>query len=92
MAQEVYVVMFTIGGSGVADGIDWYVNTELREVFTSLEKAKKYCETPDNYLDDFAKWFSSKFKPFWDARGRTYVLLDDAENEIFFSIETRNVQ
>lgn len=91
MSQEVYAVLYT--WSCLNEWEDYYEHdTELRQIFTSLEKAKEYCENPDNYSEYVSESLSNEFKPSWDESNRVYLLLDDDEEHIYYSIEVRNLQ
>lgn len=103
MAQEVYVILMNIqafDGSAGASPYNVTNETELRCVFDSLEKAQRYCEDSNHYLDTIGDWyFDDDYAPCWDDTGKVYTIVDHKDHKyaedyvcIFFSIETRNIQ
>ena len=92
MAQEVYVVLFIWEGYDLT-GTVWHSDVTLRQVFDSFEKARAYCENPDHYVNNFPEGYLEDCKPSWndDSIGTIYMLATGDEEDVYFSIETRNL-
>ena len=87
---EVFVVMFVKEGYDVT-GTEWLSDIQLRQVFDSIEKARAYCEDPNSCADEFPNGYVKTFAPGWNDSGTIYTLLETDDEDMYFSIQARNL-
>ena len=102
MAQEVYVVLFEqLGFDGSYGGRGDYCETQFRGVFDSIEKARRYCENPNHYLDNVDPDYypERNVKTSWDSSEKIYTVVDyvnetypEDYEKFYFSIKTTNLE